>query len=167
MGVKDNIKINTSTHVGFWTTKIIYTLLFVALPIWQLGFVKFIIGYSIYMFVTGVTISLVFQLAHCVENMEFDHPMKDGKIANDWATHQVATTSNFATQSKLVSFFTGGLNFQIEHHLFPKISHVHYPEISKIVKKVCAKHGISYFEQKTLLKAIVSHVKHLREMGKK
>lgn len=167
VGNKENIHINTSTHVGFWSTKVIYSILFVALPIWQLGFVKFIIGYSVYMFVTGITISLVFQLAHCVENMAFDHPMKDGKIANDWATHQVATTSNFATQSKLVSFFTGGLNFQIEHHLFPKISHIHYPEISKIVKNVCAKHGISYFEQKTLLNAIVSHVKHLKEMGRK
>ncbi len=167
VGIKDNISINTSTHVGFWATKIFYIILFVVIPVWQLGFVPFIAGYSVYMFVTGVTISLIFQLAHCVENMQFNHPMEDDKIASDWATHQVATTSNFATNSRIVSFFTGGLNFQIEHHLFPKISHVHYPEVSKIVRAVCLKYGINYFEQKTLMHAIVSHVKFLRDMGKK
>ena len=68
------------------------------------------------------------------------------KIENEWAIHQVNTTANFATHNRLVSWLVGGLNFQIEHHLFPKISHVHYPAVSKIVRQTCADHGIQYIE---------------------
>ena len=85
--------------------------------------------------VTGFVISIVFQLAHTVEHTEFPMPNEaTNKIENEWAIHQVATTANFSTGNKLISWLVGGLNFQIEHHLFPKISHIHYPAISKIIK---------------------------------
>jgi linoleoyl-CoA desaturase len=92
---------------------------------------------------------------------------QDGVLENDWATHQLYTTANFATKSKIVSFFTGGLNFQVEHHLFPKISHVHYPAINRILKQVTAKHNLPYFEQPTFWSALVSHVRFLKEAGRK
>jgi len=165
VGMKKEIKMDTATHIGFWLTKSLYILFFVVLPITQVGFVPFLLGYTLYMFFTGVLISIVFQLAHCVEDMTFIK--RDGVLENDWATHQLYTTANFATKSKIVSFFTGGLNFQVEHHLFPKISHVHYPAINRILKQVTAKHNLPYFEQPTFWSALVSHVRFLREAGRK
>jgi linoleoyl-CoA desaturase len=167
ISLKENIEIPVSVHIGFWLTKIIYTLIFVVIPITQVGFLPFLLGYSVFVFTTGVVISVIFQLAHCVEDLEFHDAHTIDKLDSDWATHQLATTANFATQSKIVSFFTGGLNYQIEHHLFPKISHVHYPEVSKIVRDVCTKYNITYFENRTLAGAVVSHVKFLRRMGRK
>jgi linoleoyl-CoA desaturase len=89
-----------------------------------------------------------------------------GKMEDEWAIHQVKTTANFATKNKLVSWLVGGLNFQIEHHLFPKISHIHYPAISRIIKQVCEEYGISYIEYPRVRYAVVSHIKFLRQMGR-
>jgi linoleoyl-CoA desaturase len=164
VGMKNNISLEPGTHVGFWISKVLYIAAFVAIPIWQVGLVPFLIGYTFYMFVTGVLISIVFQLAHCVEEMAFVG--KENDLENDWASHQLYTTANFATNSKIVSFFTGGLNFQVEHHLFPKISHVHYPAINKILKRVTAKYQMPYFEQPTFMSAVVSHIKFLKEAGR-
>jgi linoleoyl-CoA desaturase len=90
-----------------------------------------------------------------------------GKLDVEWAVHQINTTSNFATKNKIVSWFTGGLNYQVEHHLFPRISHVHYPAINEIVKETCAKFGIGYNEHRTVFSAVRSHVVHLREIGRR
>lgn len=167
VGIKKNIEIPVSTHIGFWLTKLIYIGLFIVIPVWQVGLWPFVAGYSLFMFTTGVIISVVFQLAHCIEEMQFPVADKIEKLETDWATHQMLTTSNFATRSKIVSFFTGGLNFQVEHHLFPKISHIHYPAVSKIVREVSGKHNVPYFEQPSVLSAVVSHVRFLRDLGRK
>lgn len=89
----------------------------------------------------------------------------DEKIANEWAVHQVLTTNNFATKSPLATWFMGGLNFQVEHHLFPKISHVHYPNINPILKRTCEKYGVNYSEMPTFWQAIGSHMRWMRLMG--
>src|SRR5438045_2475254 len=81
-----------------------------------------------------------------------------GKMEDEWAIHQIKTTANFATKNKVVSWLVGGLNFQVEHHLFPKISHIHYPAISKIIKKACEEYGIRYIEYRRLHTAVFSHV---------
>jgi len=99
-----------------------------------------------------------------VEDTTFPEPV-EGKLDVEWAVHQINTTSNFATKNKIVSWFTGGLNYQVEHHLFPRISHVHYPAINEIVKDTCEKFGIGYNEHRTVLSAVRSHVVHLREVG--
>jgi linoleoyl-CoA desaturase len=88
------------------------------------------------------------------------------KIEDEWAIHQLKTTANFATNNKVISWFVGGLNFQIEHHLFPKISHVHYPAISKIIKKACQEYGVEYVEYKRMRQAVVSHIAYLKQMGR-
>lgn len=160
-------KMTVREHISFWAAKVIYAFMFVALPIWLLGFGTWIVGFLIITMVTGFVISIVFQLAHTVEHTDF--PMPDvvtGKIENEWAIHQVATTANFSTGSKLISWLVGGLNFQIEHHLFPKISHIHYPAISKIIKRTCNDYGITYFEFPKMRQAIHSHVAYLRRLGK-
>ena len=132
----------------------------------MLGWVKALLGYLIISFVTGFVISVVFQLAHIVENAEFHQSdEKVFKIENEWAIHQILTTADFATKSKIVSWFTGGLNFQVEHHLFPRISHIHYPNIRNLVKDTCKQFNIAYIEFPTLLSAIRSHVVHLKQVG--
>jgi linoleoyl-CoA desaturase len=105
-------------------------------------------------------------MAHCVEDTRF--PMPDPhshKIENEWALHQVATTANFAMKSRLASWFLGGLNFQIEHHLYPRISHVHYRALSPLVAETCREFDVPYISYPTFTRAVVSHIRHLRNMG--
>jgi linoleoyl-CoA desaturase len=159
-------KMSIAEHFGFWGAKIMYAVLFMVIPIIKLGFWKWAIGFVIASMVTGFIISIVFQLAHTVENLDFPLPdTATNRIENEWAIHQLHTTANFATKNKLVSWLIGGLNFQIEHHLFPKISHVHYPAISKIIKQTCEEFDIKYNEFKRMRQAIVSHAMYLRKMG--
>ncbi|HTS43959.1 MAG TPA: acyl-CoA desaturase [Puia sp.] len=160
-------KMKLDDHFMFWGFKLLNAFLFLALPIYMTGFVHWIIGFGIYILFSGLVMSLVFQLAHTVEHTAF--PVADietGKMEDEWAIHQIKTTANFATKNKLLSWLVGGLNFQIEHHLFPKISHVHYPAISKIIKRTCSEYGIVYIEYPRVRSAIASHVSFLKQMGR-
>jgi linoleoyl-CoA desaturase len=159
-------KLTLKEHIAFWAAKIIYFFMMVAVPIYVLGFSTWITGFLLVSMLTGIVISIVFQLAHTVEHTHFPIvSAESGKIENEWAIHQIATTANFATKNKFISWFVGGLNFQIEHHLFPKISHVHYPAISKIIKKTCADYNIPYIEYPKMTHAISSHLAYLRRLG--
>ena len=160
-------KLSVKEHFGFWGAKVGYMIVFMLLPIFMVGFVKWLVGFLIASMVTGFIISVVFQLAHAVEHTQFPLPVADtNKIENEWAIHQVETTANFATKNKLISWLVGGLNFQIEHHLFPKVSHIHYPAISKIIKQTCIDFGIHYIEYPKMRHAIASHASYLRRMGR-
>jgi linoleoyl-CoA desaturase len=154
-------------HVVFWATKLFYVAAFIVLPIYNVGLIDTIIGYLLMVFVTGITISIVFQLAHIVEDMPFVNPEGEStKIESEWAIHQLQTTTNFATKNKFVSWLLGGLNFQVEHHLFPRISHIHYPALNKIVKDTCLEFNITYKEFPTVSKALFSHIIHLKQIGR-
>ena len=160
-------KMEFSDHLVFWGFKLFHVFLFVGLPIYMIGFTSWVIGFVIFTCIAGFVLSLVFQLAHTVEHTSFPQPHAvTGKLEDEWAVHQIKTTANFATNNKLVSWLVGGLNFQIEHHLFPKISHVHYPAISKIIRKACEEHGLAYIEYSKVRYAVASHVAFLRQMGK-
>jgi linoleoyl-CoA desaturase len=146
----------------FWITKLSYVGVFIVLPIFMLGWLKALLGFLIVTFICGLFISIVFQLAHVVEITEY--PL-DSEIEKEWAVHQITTTSNFATKSSFLFWLLGGLNFQVEHHLFPRVSHIHYPQISKLVKETCAEFNITYNEYTSMYKAFLSHLLHLRKMG--
>ena len=119
--------------------------------------------FGITYFTLGLTMAVVFQLAHCVEITAFPNPPENnGRMDHEWAVHQVETTANFARGNPLVTWYLGGLNYQVEHHLFPKISHLHYPALSRIVERSCARFGIRYLDHGTLLAAIGSHYRFLR-----
>jgi len=125
-------------------------------------------GFLVFTCVAGLVLSLVFQLAHTVEHTAFPIAnVETNRLEDEWAIHQIKTTANFATKNRVVSWLVGGLNFQIEHHLFPKISHVHYPAISKIIRQACQEYGITYLEYPRVRLAVASHVAFLREMGRK
>lgn len=144
----------------FFSILVAPTLLF-GIPFWEV-----LAGFLLMHFVAGVILSTIFQLAHTVEGTSHPLPNKSGVIENDWAIHQLNTTANFARKSKLLSWYVGGLNFQIEHHLFPRICHVHYPAIAEIVKETTAEYNIPYLESKTLAHAIRSHVNTLHRFGR-
>jgi linoleoyl-CoA desaturase len=161
-------KMTPADHFSFWGFKAMYLFLFLFLPIYTLGFWSWLIGFMIFSVITGLVISIVFQLAHTVEHTHFPVPNEaTGKLDDEWAVHQLKTTANFAPHSKLLSWFVGGLNFQIEHHLFPKISHIHYPEIRRIIKQTCQEYGVPYIEYPKMRSAVASHVAFLKQMGRK
>jgi linoleoyl-CoA desaturase len=154
-------------HYIFWLTKGFYVTIYLVLPIIMVGFVKALIGFLIITFICGLFISVVFQLAHIVEGTHFPQPdTESNKIEQEWAIHQVSTTANFATKSKIVSWLLGGLNFQVEHHLFPRVSHIHYPKINQFVKETCQEFNIVYLEHATVLKAFRSHLLHIKKLGR-
>jgi linoleoyl-CoA desaturase len=116
--------------------------------------------------VAGVVVSVVFQLAHCVEEAEFPLPPENSNaLENTWAIHQVETTVDFSRRSRIESCLLGGLNFQIEHHLFPRVCHVNYPAISKLVEQTCREFGVKYREHLSFRAGLASHFRWLRRMG--
>ena len=133
-------------------------------PIWAV-----LLVYAIAAFVSGIVLSVVFQLAHCVGEAEFPVPVDvNGKphIDSDWAVHQVQTTVDFARGNPILCWFLGGLNFQVEHHLLNKICHVHYPALSKVVEETCREFGVKYRAHRSIFSAIGSHFRWLVLMGK-
>lgn len=154
-------------HLIFWGTKIGYALVYFVIPIIAVGWLPALVGWLIAGISCGFCLAVVFQLAHVVESTQF--PVADaesGKIEQEWMVHQLSTTANFATGSRTVSWLLGGLNFQVEHHLFPRISHVHYPAINKLVKATCKEFGVTYLEHRTMGHAFVSHLRHIYRLGK-
>ena len=112
-------------------------------------------------------LSVVFQVAHCVEEAEFHIPHEEtGSLEHAWAVHQAETTVDFARDNRPLSWWVGGLNFQIEHHLFPQVCHVHYPAIAPIVEQVCQEYGVPYHAHPTFWAGLVSHYRWLRQMGR-
>ncbi|MCC6818512.1 MAG: acyl-CoA desaturase [Bacteroidia bacterium] len=160
-------KMSVQEHFSFWGFKALHLILFVVIPIIMVGFTAWVIGFLTYGLFAGIVLSLVFQLAHTVSDTHFPTVNAEtGKVEDEWAVHQLKTTANFATKNKIVSWFTGGLNFQIEHHLFPHISHIHYPAISEIVKQACREYNIPYIEYPKVRLAVASHISHLKSMGR-
>lgn len=160
-------KMTWQDEIAFWGFKVLHILLFIVIPIITVGAGAWAIGFFSYTLFTGFVLSIVFQLAHTVEHTHY--PMPDNitnKVEDEWAIHQLKTTANFATKNRLAFWFMGGLNFQVEHHLFPKISHIHYPKINKIIKETCAEFNVNYIEYKKVLDAVVSHITHLKHLSK-
>lgn len=145
---------------------IFYTFVLV-IPSFFFPFYKVLLGYLFAAFIQGVIMSVVFQLAHCHEEAEFPLSKNDPpEMETSWTVHQLETTANFARNNKLLNWYIGGLNYQIEHHLFPRISHINYPALSKIVEKTCRDYGIRYFSFDTLGSSLNSHYTWLYKLGR-
>lgn len=131
-------------------------------PIW-----KVLLLYAISSYILGLVLSIVFQLAHNTAVSEFPVPPgPDGRMAHSWAVHQVLTTTDFSRRSRVVTWLLGGLNYQIEHHLFPQVCHVHYPALSPIIEATCREHGIVFREHVSFSAGLCAHFRWLREMGR-
>jgi len=149
------------TKLVYYTWMIVLPLLVLHLAWWQ-----FLIGFLTVQLTAGLILGVVFQLAHVVEGTDYPLPDSAGAMENTWLVHEMITTSNFAPRNKALGWYVGGLNYQIEHHLFPKICSIHYPAISHIVRKTAESHGIPYNEQRTLRDAIRSHYRMLKRLGR-
>ena len=140
------------SKVAYYGLMIVLPLLVIQAAWWQI-----LLGFVGMHLIGGMILGIVFQLAHVVEGIDYPLPDETGAMEHTWAVHELVTTANFARKNKLVCWYVGGLNFQIEHHLFPKVCSIHYPAISDIVKRVAQKHGIPYHENPTLWDAMKSH----------
>jgi linoleoyl-CoA desaturase len=147
--------------------KVIYLFILLALPVlltsllwWQV-----LIGFLVMHFTAGFILSTIFQLAHIVEEAHQPMPNEEGNIENAWAIHQLQTTANFAPKNRLLNWYVGGLNYQIEHHLFPHICHIHYRKIADIVQQTAREFHLDYHVQPTFRKALGSHVRKLKALG--
>ncbi len=137
-------------------------MVFVDLPWWGI-----LLGFLFIHFVAGLILSSVFQMAHLVEGTEQPDANENGQLDFSWALHQLHTTANFAMNNRLIGWYTGGLNHQVEHHLLPNVSHVHYSELSKIVRQTAEEYDFPYHTKKTFRSALWSHVSVLRNLGRK
>jgi len=148
-------------------TKILYFSIFLITPMVILPFswYWFLIGFLLMHFICGFILGIIFQTAHVMPTSKYPVPDKDGNIDNHWAIHQLLTTSDYSPKSRIFSWMIGGLNYQIEHHLFPNISHVHYRKISPLVKTTAKKYNLPYNVQNNFLMALVNHVKMLKALG--
>ncbi len=117
--------------------------------------------------VVGVTLATTFQLAHCVSEAEMVPIPASGRLTDDWASHQLKTTVDFAPRNKFLSWYMGGLNFQVVHHLFPKVCHLHYPALAKLVEATARENGLVYLVQPKLKGALHAHYAWLKTMGQR
>jgi linoleoyl-CoA desaturase len=132
----------------------------IASPAWEI-----VVGLLTMQLTAGLTLGIVFQLAHTVESVEHSAASKMPLAKAAWAAHQLRTTCNFATRNRVLSWYVGGLNHQIEHHLFPRVCHVHYPRIRQIVEAAAQRHGLPYNHIPGFCEAIGSHYRMLRKLG--
>ncbi|MBL4847964.1 MAG: acyl-CoA desaturase [Planctomycetes bacterium] len=145
----------------FYTWVFVIPLVFLSRsPEWVIA------SYFIMAGVAGVTLGTVFQMAHCVQDVEFASIPTSNELSLPWAEHQLATTANFCPKNPFLTWYLGGLNYQVEHHLFPRVGHIHYPAITGIVQEVCAEFGVQHRSNPTLWKALRSHVLYLKSLGR-
>jgi linoleoyl-CoA desaturase len=149
------------TKISYYAVTLILPILIMPYSFWFI-----ILCFLSLHFVAGLILSLIFQPAHVVPSSEFPMPNENKNIDNTWAIHQLVTTANFAPKNRIFSWFVGGLNYQIEHHLFPGICHVHYKNLSPIVEKTAQEFGLPYHCEKTWFKAIYKHGVVLKQFAK-
>ncbi|WP_245811219.1 fatty acid desaturase family protein [Ekhidna lutea] len=166
--LKKQTKSVTKAWIWLILTKVFYYSYILALPILftSLPWYHILLGFILMHYVAGFSLACIFQPAHVMEDHSFESVEHTDTVEENWAVHQLKTTCNFAQKNKVLSWFAGGLNYQIEHHLFPNICHVHYRKISKIVKATAEEYNIPYRSYPTFMSALVSHGKMLHSLGR-
>jgi linoleoyl-CoA desaturase len=180
---KDFVRIKRYKDMGFLNQKNEYKKALISMTAWKLFYYSYALVLPIIMlpfawwlillafismhFVTGLLVSIVFQIAHIMPVNEFPLPDDNGIINDNWYGHQFATTSNFSPNSNLLFWLIGGLNYQVEHHVLPDVCHIHYKKLTKIVSETAKEYGMPYHVKKSMLHAIWDHTNMLRMLGKK
>ncbi len=160
-------RMNAADKLTFWAGKLFFFAIMFALPLLVFPWWQVLVGFFIVMLTVGLVMGVVFQLSHITGDAAFPEPVGDPlHIDNEWARHQVETTADFAPGNRLLNWFTGGLNFQIEHHLLPHICHLNYPRLSPIVRATCEEFGMRYNSYVTWRQAFASHWRELRLLGR-
>jgi len=153
--------------VTFLTGKVVSIGLLLGIPMCVHSWWVVLLFYMAVTALLGVVLTVVFQLAHCVGEAEFPRPdAATLRMPDAWAAHQVRTTVDFARDSRVLCWFLGGLNFQVVHHLFPRICHVHYPALARIIEDTAREYGVRYHAHPSFLAGVVSHYRWLRRLGR-
>jgi linoleoyl-CoA desaturase len=168
IGNYDNKKHPAIEYFNLFFFKAFYYFFFLVLPMILVNALWWLVllGFLVMHFFEGITMAIIFMLAHIVEQTDFPLPTEQGSIKNTWAVHQLYTTADFGRKNNILNFMCGGLNFQIEHHLYPRICHIHYKPISEIVKKTAEEYNLPYNDNPTFGSAIRSHIRFLKKLGK-
>jgi linoleoyl-CoA desaturase len=148
------------TKLVCYTYMLVIPLLVLDVAWWQV-----LIGFTAAHMTAGIILGVVFQLAHVVEGPDYPAPDENGSMEHEWVIHEMETTANFAPRNRLLSWYVGGLNYQIEHHLFPQVCSIHYPAICGLVRAAAEKHGVPYYSQPTLRAAMGSHYRMLKQFA--
>lgn len=168
--VKQNISLQQAI-LRITVYKLFYYAYILVLPIIFSGMPWYLVvaGFLLMHFTAGLFLSCIFQPSHIVETSAFALPVDaEGKkrMEDTWAVHEIVNTTNFAPDNRLLSWFVGGLNFQIEHHLFTGICHVHYKKIASVVKSTTEEFGLPYHVQPTFFRALLAHAEMLKKLGR-
>lgn len=158
-----------SAVVGVVVTKVAALLWSVVIPVVAVRPTvgEFVAGYLVALLTAGFALGMTFQLAHAVDLVEFSRPDAAGALPESFLRAQLRTTANFACDTPLIAWLCGGLNHQVEHHLFPQVCSVHYPALRPRVREVCARHGVAYREAPTVRAALAAHFRQLRALGRR
>jgi linoleoyl-CoA desaturase len=160
-------KMDTADKVTFWAGKLFFIAIMLGFPLLVFPWWQVLIGFFIVMVMVGLVMSVFFQLAHINGDAAFPEPAGNPPhIDNEWAVHQVEATIDFAPGNWLVNFYSGGLNYQIEHHLLPHVCHLNYPRLAPIVKATCAEFGVRYTCYATWREALANHWREVRLLGR-
>lgn len=180
---KDFVRLKRFRDMGFLNKKNEYKKTLVAMTAWKIFYYSYalilpiiMLPFSWYLillaflcmhFVTGLLVSIVFQIAHIMPDTTFPLPDEQGLMNANWYGHQFATTTNFSPKSNILFWLIGGLNYQVEHHILPDVCHVHYKKLTKIVAETAEEFGMPYHVKKSMLQAIIDHTKMLKQLGEK
>jgi len=149
------------TKVSYLSYTFAIPIIFTPFTWWQI-----FLGFFIMHYIAGFILAVIFQPAHVIEGTEYPVPDMDGNLENNWAVHQMKTTTNFANKNRILSWYVGGLNYQVEHHLFPHVCHIHYRDIAPIVKQTAEEFGVPYKTKETFMDAMKGHFVIMRELGR-
>jgi linoleoyl-CoA desaturase len=153
-------------RILFVAGKLMHFTIMLGMPLLVFAWWQVLIAYVLNMFTISLTLASILPLAHLMQSTEFPEPVGDPlHIDNEWAIHEVETTVNFGPRNKFLNWYSGGLNFQIEHHLFPQVCHIHYPQLAPIVQATCAEFGVAYNVYPTWSGALIAHLKTLKWLG--
>jgi linoleoyl-CoA desaturase len=165
------VKKQKANIVTEWTvlilSKAIYVVYIFVIPliVLSVSWWQILIGFLVMHYIAGFILAIIFQPAHVIDGTEYPLPDNEGKMDNSWAIHQLHTTTNFANNSRVFSWYVGGLNFQVEHHLFPGVCHVHYRKLSAIVEATAREFGLPYKSERTFVDALKGHASLLKQLG--
>lgn len=167
LGLKISKRKYDTLFIELTISKVIYYTLFLLIPLLTVpvSWYWIVTGFLLMHFTGGLVLSSIFQTAHVVPSSEYPVPDGEGELENNWTVHQLYTTCNYSPNSTVFSWLVGGLNYQVEHHLFPNISHIHYKDISSIVQSKVKEYGLPYHVNKSFVEAIWQHTKMLKLLG--
>ncbi len=151
--------------IGFKLFCYLY-LIVVPLVVLHVAWWQYLVGFLVLHVTAGMILGVVFQLAHVGEGPAYPAPDAVGLMENEWIIHEMETTADFAHGNRWLSWYIGGLNYQIEHHLFPHVCSVHYPALREIVRDAAERCGVPYNYHATLFAAIRSHYRMLRRLAR-